>query len=112
MNLTAMITDNITEILIKIVKFTRTRQKILVQNIINVNEPDFTPPAVPAPAGSPLGTNRKKTPETPAPDETKTDRGDIDGSKSTAPQPGGAEQGQPGEQPATPSEDASETKTP
>ena len=43
MNLTALITDNITEILIKIVKFTRTRQKILVQNIINVHEPDFVP---------------------------------------------------------------------
>ena len=43
MNLTALITDNITEILIKIVKFTRTRQKILVQNIINVHRPGFVP---------------------------------------------------------------------
>jgi flagellar basal body rod protein FlgB len=43
MNLTALITDNITEILTKIVKFTRTRQKILVQNIINVHKPGFVP---------------------------------------------------------------------
>lgn len=43
MNLTALMTDNITEILIKIVKFTRKRQKILVQNIINVNRPGFVP---------------------------------------------------------------------
>ncbi len=43
MNLTSLITDNITEILIKIVKFTRKRQKILVQNIINVHKPGFVP---------------------------------------------------------------------
>jgi flagellar basal body rod protein FlgB len=36
-------TDNITEILIKIVKFTQTRQKILIQNIINVQNPGFIP---------------------------------------------------------------------
>jgi len=39
----SLITDNITEILIKIVKFTQTRQKILVQNIINVQNPGFVP---------------------------------------------------------------------
>jgi len=43
MNLTSLLTDNITEILIKIVKFTRTRQKILIQNIINVQSPGFVP---------------------------------------------------------------------
>ncbi len=43
MNLTSLLTDNITEILIKIVKFTRTRQKILIQNIINIQNPGFIP---------------------------------------------------------------------
>lgn len=43
MNLTSLITDNITEILIKIVKFTQSRQKILVQNIINIHRPGFVP---------------------------------------------------------------------
>jgi flagellar basal body rod protein FlgB len=36
-------TDNITEILIKIVKFTQIRQKIIIQNIINVQNPGFIP---------------------------------------------------------------------
>ncbi len=43
MNLTSLITDNITEILTKIVKFTQFRQKILVQNIINIHNPGFVP---------------------------------------------------------------------
>ena len=43
MNLMSLLTDNITDILIKIVKFTRTRQKILIQNIINVQDPGFIP---------------------------------------------------------------------
>ena len=43
MNLMSLLTDNITEILIKIVKFTQTRQKILIQNIINVKNPGFVP---------------------------------------------------------------------
>jgi len=43
MNLMSLITDNVTEILIKIVKFTQTRQKLLIQNIINVRNPGFTP---------------------------------------------------------------------
>lgn len=43
MNLTSLITDNITEILVKIIEFTRTRQKILTQNITNVNNPGFVP---------------------------------------------------------------------
>ena len=46
MNLTALITDNIAEILIKIIEFTRTRQKILTQNIINVHDPEFVPKEV------------------------------------------------------------------
>jgi flagellar basal body rod protein FlgB len=43
MNLTSLITDNITEILVKIIEFTHTRQKILTQNITNVNNPAFVP---------------------------------------------------------------------
>ena len=43
MNLTSLITDNITELLVKIMEFTRTRQKILIQNITNVNNPRFVP---------------------------------------------------------------------
>lgn len=43
MNLTSLITDNITEILTKIVKFTQFRQKVLVQNIINIHNPGFVP---------------------------------------------------------------------
>ncbi len=43
MNLTSLITDNITEILVKIMEFTHTRQKILTHNITNVNNPGFVP---------------------------------------------------------------------
>ena len=43
MNLTSLITDNITEILVKIIEFTHTRQKILAQNITNIHEPGFVP---------------------------------------------------------------------
>jgi flagellar basal body rod protein FlgB len=43
MNLMSLITDNVTELLIKIVKFTQTRQKIIIQNIINVQNPGFVP---------------------------------------------------------------------
>lgn len=43
MNLTALITDNVTEILVKIIEFTQTRQKILIQNIINVRDFGFVP---------------------------------------------------------------------
>ncbi|MFZ2147859.1 MAG: hypothetical protein WAV28_11625 [Sedimentisphaerales bacterium] len=42
-NLTSQITDNITEILIKIIEFTHNRHKILTQNITNVNETGFVP---------------------------------------------------------------------
>ncbi len=43
MNLPSLITDNITEVLVKIIKFTQTRQKILTQNINNVHSPGFVP---------------------------------------------------------------------
>ncbi len=43
MNLPALATDNITEILLKIIEFTQTRQKILIQNINRMNSPGFTP---------------------------------------------------------------------
>ena len=43
MNLTSLITDNISEILMKIIEFTQARQKILAQNITNLNTPNFIP---------------------------------------------------------------------
>ena len=43
MNLTSLITDNITEILVKIIEFTHTRQKIIIRNIICMNNPGFVP---------------------------------------------------------------------
>lgn len=43
MNLAAMITDNITEILVKIIEFTQARQKILIKNIINIRNLGFVP---------------------------------------------------------------------
>jgi len=43
MNLTSLITDNITEILVKIIQFTQTRQKILTRNITNIHNPGFVP---------------------------------------------------------------------
>lgn len=43
MNLTPLMTDNITEILKKVMEFTQTRQKILIQNIINIHDPGFIP---------------------------------------------------------------------
>ena len=43
MNLTSLITDNITEILVKIIEFTQARQQILTQNIINVHNLNFVP---------------------------------------------------------------------
>ena len=43
MNLTPLLTDNITEILIMIIEFTQARQKILAQNINNVHLPGFMP---------------------------------------------------------------------
>ena len=43
MNLSELVTDNITEILIRIVKFTQARHKILIQNIIHIRDPEFIP---------------------------------------------------------------------
>jgi flagellar basal body rod protein FlgB len=43
MNLTSLITDNIAELLVKIIEFTRSRQKILTQNINNIHCSDFIP---------------------------------------------------------------------
>lgn len=43
MNLLRPITDNITEVLVMIIEFTQTRQKILIQNIENAHSPGFVP---------------------------------------------------------------------
>lgn len=43
MNLLPLITDNIVELLIKIIEFTQTRQKTLIQNIKNIHNPGFVP---------------------------------------------------------------------
>jgi len=43
MNLTSLITDNITELLVKIIEFTQSRQKVLSRNINNIHRPGFVP---------------------------------------------------------------------
>ena len=43
MNIASLITDNITELLVKIIEFTRARHKILAQNISNIDNPGFSP---------------------------------------------------------------------
>ncbi len=43
MNLPLLITDNITELLVKIIEFTQTRQKILTENINNIHSAGFVP---------------------------------------------------------------------
>ena len=43
MNPSSLITDNITEVLVKIIEFTQTRQKILSRNINNLHNPGFIP---------------------------------------------------------------------
>jgi len=43
MNLASLITDNITELLVKIIEFTQTRHKILTENITNIHSPGFVP---------------------------------------------------------------------
>ncbi len=43
MKLSSLITDNITELLVKVIEFTRIRQKILTQNINNIHNPGFSP---------------------------------------------------------------------
>jgi len=43
MKLSSLITDSITELLVKIIEFTQTRQKLLARNISNSHSPSFTP---------------------------------------------------------------------
>ena len=43
MPMPSLITDNITELLVKIIEFTQTRQKFLIQNINNIHTPGFVP---------------------------------------------------------------------
>ncbi|MHC4624708.1 MAG: hypothetical protein ACYS4W_12490 [Planctomycetota bacterium] len=43
MNLQSLITDNVAELLVKIIDFTNTRQKLLYRNITNIDTPDFVP---------------------------------------------------------------------
>ncbi len=43
MNLTSLVTDNISELLVKIIEFTESRQKILTRNINNIHKPGFIP---------------------------------------------------------------------
>ena len=43
MNLPSLATDNITELLTKIIEFTQTRQKILTQNMNNTHSQGFIP---------------------------------------------------------------------
>jgi flagellar basal-body rod protein FlgB len=43
MNLSSLITDNVTELLVKIVEFTQARQKILSRNINNIYSFGFVP---------------------------------------------------------------------
>ena len=43
MNLLSLVTDNITELLIKIIEFTQVRQKVLTQNINNIDSFSFEP---------------------------------------------------------------------
>jgi flagellar basal body rod protein FlgB len=43
MPMPSLITDNITELLVKIIEFTQTRQKVLIQNINNIHTPGFAP---------------------------------------------------------------------
>jgi hypothetical protein len=48
MNLSTIATDNITEVLLKIIEFTQTRQKILIQNINAMHTAGFVPKDLPA----------------------------------------------------------------
>ena len=43
MRLPSLITDNITELLVKIIKFTQSRQRILVRNIKSIRSLGFVP---------------------------------------------------------------------
>ncbi len=43
MNIASLITDNITDLLVQIIEFTRTRHKILAQNITDIGSLGFLP---------------------------------------------------------------------
>lgn len=43
MNIASLITDNIAELLVKIIEFTRARHKILAQNIRDIDRHEFAP---------------------------------------------------------------------
>jgi flagellar basal body rod protein FlgB len=43
MNVPVMITDNVTELLVKIISFTEVRRKVITGNINNIRTPDFAP---------------------------------------------------------------------
>lgn len=42
-NLAALITDNVTELLVKILEFTRSRHRILAENVSNLHQAGFIP---------------------------------------------------------------------
>jgi flagellar basal body rod protein FlgB len=43
MNLSPLMTDNVSELLVTIVDFTKTRRRILTDNILNIQRPGFVP---------------------------------------------------------------------
>jgi len=43
MNIPVMITDNVTELLVKIISFTEVRRKVITGNINNMRNPEFAP---------------------------------------------------------------------
>ena len=43
MNLSSLITDNVVELLVKIIEFTHARQRILTRNINNIHSAGFVP---------------------------------------------------------------------
>jgi flagellar basal body rod protein FlgB len=47
MNIPVLITDNVTELLVKIIKFTKVRQEVLTQNVNNMHAANFTPQDMP-----------------------------------------------------------------
>ena len=49
MNLSQTLIDNITEVLLKIIEFTKTRDEIITQNILNVKADGFVPKDVDVP---------------------------------------------------------------
>ena len=43
MNLSALITDNVAELLVRILEFTQARHQVLAENIYEMDNPDFLP---------------------------------------------------------------------